>query len=198
MESMDTCWKELIPTILRSYLHWKYPPSSEGRPPTDPTPPPQFELPPHSWCDACSTEAASDCESINVDPPADDDITAADVPPAPSDYDLELDCIDFFNPRSSVKIARTSRQTAAEALVCRGFLGGTPDKPTIAVSLDTLQLFYDIRQFKASYSVEAFTKMVCYKYKASTDALARLCTHGHAVLPDPIPEALPESNLPQL
>ncbi len=105
--------------------------------------------------------------------------TAADprqteTPRERSSYDLDLECIDYFSAKKSVVIPRTSTQTAAEALILHGYFGSSPDQPTFAISLATLQLFHDIRRFKASYSVEAFTKMVCYKY------MVRIVMLGHS------------------
>lgn len=165
---MDSRWKELMPIIVQSYLHWKYgatEPSSE----------------PHHPSSEASTGPANPHRQSNTEPavPANplvdraesfsraSDPAPADTVPAASEYDLEVECIDFFKPRDSITVPRTSRQLPTEALVRSRFLGATPDKPTITVSIDTLQLFYDIRRFKASYSVEAFTKMICYKYVVS-------------------------------
>ncbi len=84
-----------------------------------------------------------------------------------SEYDLQVEPIDYFSPRDTAIVRRSSTQNPAEALVLNGYLGAVPDHPSIVVSLDTLQLFHDIRRFKPSFSVEAFTKMVCYKYIVS-------------------------------
>ncbi|KAI0684178.1 hypothetical protein BC835DRAFT_1409208 [Cytidiella melzeri] len=46
-----------------------------------------------------------------------------------------------------------------------GFLAKSPSKPTIAISLKTLELLYRLRQRKASYSIEAFTKVLCDYYQ---------------------------------
>ncbi|KAI0700240.1 hypothetical protein C8T65DRAFT_709710 [Cerioporus squamosus] len=88
----------------------------------------------------------------------------SESPEEPSEYDLHVEPVDYFNPRESAIIRRSSSQNPAEALVLKGYLGSVPDHPSIVISLDTLELFYDIRRFKPSFSVEAFTKMVCYKY----------------------------------
>ena len=88
--------------------------------------------------------------------------TPLDAPSSPG-YDFDLDRIDYFSDETSLHVPRTSEQGPAEALVRYGYLSPTPDQPTIAVSLETLELFHNIRRFKPSFSVEAFTKMVCYK-----------------------------------
>ncbi|OSD03883.1 hypothetical protein PYCCODRAFT_1424523, partial [Trametes coccinea BRFM310] len=56
-------------------------------------------------------------------------------------------------------------ETHAEALVLSGYLGTSPLQPSLAISLKTLELFRRLRLFKASFSVEGFTKLLCYYYK---------------------------------
>ena len=101
---------------------------------------------------------------------------AATDPGPPSEYDFEVDCINYLSDESTVLVRRTSTQGAVEALVLNGYLAATPDKPSIAISLDTLQLFHDIRRFKASYSVEAFTKMLCYKQYVARSIIPTHCS----------------------
>ncbi|RPD78575.1 hypothetical protein L226DRAFT_457563 [Lentinus tigrinus ALCF2SS1-7] len=146
---------------MRSYLHWRYSAEDPDAPSApEPTSRPSREPSPAG----SAVDQHPDDETIERSPDNADCPTVPDAEPESSDWDLEVECIDFYNPRETIIIPRTSRQLPAEALVRNGFLGATPERPSIAVSLDTLQLFYDIRRFKASYSVEAFTKMVCYKY----------------------------------
>ncbi|KAI0371593.1 hypothetical protein BV20DRAFT_1035224 [Pilatotrama ljubarskyi] len=51
----------------------------------------------------------------------------------------------------------------AESLVLNGYLSTTPIRPSMAVSLKTLELFRRIRLFKASFSMEAFAKLIPYR-----------------------------------
>ncbi|KAI0363067.1 hypothetical protein BV20DRAFT_1040098 [Pilatotrama ljubarskyi] len=81
-----------------------------------------------------------------------------------SEYDFDIDVLDIYTRTRRVHITRSPDQTAAEALVLHGYLGTTPINPSLAISLNTLELFRCIRLFKASYSTEAFTKLVCYMY----------------------------------
>ncbi|KAI0686688.1 hypothetical protein BC835DRAFT_1417541 [Cytidiella melzeri] len=46
-----------------------------------------------------------------------------------------------------------------------GYLAKTSSRPTVAISLKTLELLYRLRQRKASYSVEAFAKVLCDYYQ---------------------------------
>ena len=87
------------------------------------------------------------------------------MPPPPSlDYTVEV--FDLRTLHTSVTIPRLSDMSStAKALVLAGYLGTTPVMPTLAISLDTLELLRVIRMFKASYSVESFIKLLCYYYK---------------------------------
>ncbi|THU88228.1 hypothetical protein K435DRAFT_821711 [Dendrothele bispora CBS 962.96] len=79
-----------------------------------------------------------------------------------SGFDFGIEVLDIHNLARSALIQRDENTEAAVALVQAGFLGNTPEQPSIAVSLRTLQLLYDIRLFKASFSIEAFTRVLCH------------------------------------
>ncbi|KAH9847481.1 hypothetical protein C2E23DRAFT_741522 [Lenzites betulinus] len=79
-------------------------------------------------------------------------------------YDFDIDIVDIYTKKKTVHIKRGADQTTAEALVLHGYLGTVPISPSLAISLDTLELFRCIRLFKASFSTEAFTKLLCYMY----------------------------------
>lgn len=53
----------------------------------------------------------------------------------------------------------------AEALVLAGYLGTTPQTPSIAISITTLELYRRLRLRKPSLSVEAFSKVICDLYE---------------------------------
>ncbi|KAJ4492156.1 hypothetical protein C8J55DRAFT_556601 [Lentinula edodes] len=55
----------------------------------------------------------------------------------------------------------------AVALVRAGYLGCTPQRPSLAISLRMLELFYTIRMFRPSFSIEAFTKVVCHVHSVT-------------------------------
>ncbi|KAI0746795.1 hypothetical protein C8Q80DRAFT_1220069 [Daedaleopsis nitida] len=131
---MDTRWQEQLPMILDSYMRWK----------DDHTPPsPTADLPSNSNTHGADIDAEGDAVM--------------------SEYDFQIDCIDFEQFRTSVTIRRCPHESPAVALINNGFPAATPVRPTIAVSLKTLELFYDIRRVKASFSVEAFTKLIPFR-----------------------------------
>ncbi|KAL7280958.1 hypothetical protein ACG7TL_005907 [Trametes sanguinea] len=102
---------------------------------------------------------------------------------ASSEYDFEIEVLDFFTRQHKAYIKRSPDQSTAEALVAHGFLGTTPISPSIAISLETLELMRCIRLFKASFSTEAFTKMLCYRYYLEGEDPAEwdrfLCVDGN-------------------
>ncbi|KAI1782537.1 hypothetical protein LXA43DRAFT_1103887 [Ganoderma leucocontextum] len=81
----------------------------------------------------------------------------------PSEYDFEIDVLDL-DTLQTVRLVPRRELPAAEALILDGYLAASPEKPTIAVSLATLEMFRTLRLVKPSLSVEGFTKFVCYKY----------------------------------
>lgn len=52
-------------------------------------------------------------------------------------------------------------------LMRHGWIAKTPEKPSAAVSIKTLQLFYRLRQRKSSLGAEAFAKVICDYYRVS-------------------------------
>ena len=89
------------------------------------------------------------------------------IPPAePSEYDFEIDVLDVNSLEINHLVLRRGL-SVAEALVLDGYLGASPEKPTIAVSLAALELYRTLRLVKPSLSVEGFTKFLCHKYCVS-------------------------------
>ncbi|KAG1781486.1 hypothetical protein EV702DRAFT_1041995 [Suillus placidus] len=96
------------------------------------------------------------------------------VPPSPSlsaspsSYDFEIECIDLYTLSNTTRIQRNANvKTVSEALVLNGYIGATPQSPSIAISLRTLELYRRIRLQKPLFSAEAFTKVLCDLYNIS-------------------------------
>lgn len=98
---------------------------------------------------------------ITVDTPS-----AATPPnnPSLSDFSFNLEVLNIYTLDETVRIPCTDRETPIQALIKSGYLGNTPVTPTLAISLRTLELFRRIRLRKSSFSVEAFTKVICDLY----------------------------------
>ncbi|KAI9063698.1 hypothetical protein FKP32DRAFT_1676382 [Trametes sanguinea] len=89
--------------------------------------------------------------------------TPADLDIDP-DYSFTIDVIDIYNLTASTTITRSADCSAAVALVRHGYLGNAPVHPSLAISLKTLELFRCLKLVKASFSAEAFAKLICYQY----------------------------------
>ncbi|THU89328.1 hypothetical protein K435DRAFT_821451 [Dendrothele bispora CBS 962.96] len=79
-------------------------------------------------------------------------------------WDFGIEVFDIYDLSRSALIPRDSDTEASVALVHAGYLGNTPEQPSFAISLHTLELLFTIRLYKASFSIEAFTRVLCYTY----------------------------------
>jgi hypothetical protein len=61
-------------------------------------------------------------------------------------------------------------QLANVTLIENGLLGTSPVQPTVAITLEALELYHQIRRRQASFSVQAMTKVLC--------ALHNVCISG--------------------
>ena len=86
-----------------------------------------------------------------------------------SSFDFSIDTIDLYTLQSTHTIHRTAHMKTAVALMTQGFLSNVPLRPSIALSLKTLELYRRLRLRKPSFSVEAFAKVVCDLYMVSKD-----------------------------
>ena len=77
-------------------------------------------------------------------------------------WEFSIQIIDIYSLTHEASIHRDSETKATSALVQAGYLPASPESPSVAVSLRTLELFYTIRLFKPNFSVEAFAKTVCH------------------------------------
>ncbi|KAK7438741.1 hypothetical protein VKT23_017871 [Stygiomarasmius scandens] len=80
-------------------------------------------------------------------------------------YDFGIDILDIHTMARSALITCDETTEASVALVLAGFLGNSPEQPSLAFALPTLDLFFTIRCFKASFSIEAFARVLCHLYK---------------------------------
>ncbi|KAI0707556.1 hypothetical protein C8T65DRAFT_576556 [Cerioporus squamosus] len=87
--------------------------------------------------------------------------------PAPKDPEIlpateEFQVLDIYSTATTASITRD--RSLVEDLVLHGYLATAPLHPSLAISFKTLELFRLLRTFKASFSTEAFTKLLCYVY----------------------------------
>jgi hypothetical protein len=92
---------------------------------------------------------------INIDPITPPDPTLA----------FEIAVIDLYTLDRVKAVHLRQDQLAGVVLVEMGYLGSSPDKPELAISLKTLELYTILRRRKPSYSFEAFAKVLCDLYQ---------------------------------
>lgn len=83
---------------------------------------------------------------------------------ATAGWEFSIPVVDIHSLTRSATIHRSDETKAASALVSAGYLAASPESPSLAVSIRTLELFHAIRLFKPNFSVEAFAKTTCYLY----------------------------------
>lgn len=97
-------------------------------------------------------------------PGTDHDSGGTNQPSPSTGHEVEISVIDIYTLSTSIKLSCEGNQTTASTLVGLGFVGNAPFKPSIAVSLKTLELYQILRRRKPSFSIEAFTKVICDLY----------------------------------
>jgi hypothetical protein len=87
-----------------------------------------------------------------------------------NNYDFDIAVIDIFTLQSTRRIPRTAMERTAPALVRCGYIGNTPEQPSLAISIKTVELFRKLRLRKPSFSVKAFAKVICDYYMVCLEA----------------------------
>lgn len=74
--------------------------------------------------------------------------------------------IDIYTLSTSIniRVSSTGEDTTASALAELGFIGNAPFKPSVAISIKTLELYRVLRRRKPSFSIEAFAKVISDLY----------------------------------
>jgi hypothetical protein len=97
------------------------------------------------------------------------------LPPSVSQVDLPFffnlgvfSCIlvDYVHVRS---VNQCDDELANVSLIKAGYLGGSPVQPMLAVSLECLELYHQIRRRKPSFSVQAMVKVLCALHNVSLE-----------------------------
>lgn len=129
-----------MPELVSAFLKWKYP----------------------------SADRTQDTPPADAPTPTESDEDQSDEDLVDEDLSFTLQLVDIYSLGQEVNVNRMAAVSVAGALVSQGFLGNTPLNPSVAISLKTLELYRRLRLRKASFSVEAFTKVICDFYAVST------------------------------
>ncbi|KAJ3523486.1 hypothetical protein NM688_g8722 [Phlebia brevispora] len=136
-ERQMTTWDAIIGTLVDTYLAKQYPRPYPVYPCNEPEP---MDTRP-------DTSGAPDLENTTAD----------------SEYTVQV--YDLWTLESELTFTRKPDSVSpAIELMALGYVAKTPKRPSVAISLRTLQLLYRLRQRKASFSIEAFAKVLCDYY----------------------------------
>lgn len=82
------------------------------------------------------------------------------------DLAITIQVIDIYLLDSCAVIPRVSVDTDIVLnILASGYIMTAPVHPSLAVSIDTIELFHCLQLRKASFSVEAFSRVICNYYK---------------------------------
>ena len=86
--------------------------------------------------------------------------------------DFSISIVDLYSLKTSADILRSAEsKSPSEALALSGYIWNSPINPSLAVSIRTLELYQRICLRKASFSVEAFAKVICDMYSVSSSSV---------------------------
>ncbi|KAF9789733.1 hypothetical protein BJ322DRAFT_1001037 [Thelephora terrestris] len=90
--------------------------------------------------------------------------TGTNNPSPPVSSEVTILVIDIYTLSTSIKLPSAEDQTTVSTLASLGFIGNAPFRPSVAVSIKTLELYHVLRRRKPSFSIEAFVKVICDLY----------------------------------
>lgn len=105
-------------------------------------------------------------------PPERNTSTSGTSSPAPDEETgilLDINVIDIYTSQQTrlrVQRASTSISPAVD-LMQHGYVSNSPVNPSYAISIKTLELYRRLRLRKASFSAEAYTKVICDLHSVS-------------------------------
>ncbi|KAJ3726723.1 hypothetical protein C8R42DRAFT_694341 [Lentinula raphanica] len=80
-----------------------------------------------------------------------------------AEYSFTINVVNLHTLATEQQISGDENTKATVALVHVGYLGTAPEQPSLAISLQTLELFHTLCLFKSSFSVKAFAKTIPYR-----------------------------------
>ncbi|KAG2028905.1 hypothetical protein BDR03DRAFT_906698 [Suillus americanus] len=87
---------------------------------------------------------------------------------APTDEDntiasnmFHVDVVGISDFARAITIQQRPNEPANAALLRMGLLGCSPLRPTIAIRIECLELYHQIRRRQSSFSIQAITKVLC-------------------------------------
>ncbi|KAG1771378.1 hypothetical protein EV702DRAFT_1181467 [Suillus placidus] len=76
-------------------------------------------------------------------------------------HHFHISKVDVFDYHPVCEIAQNHEEMANIALLRVGLLGCSPTTPTVAITLQCLELYHQLRRRQSSFSIQPFTKVLC-------------------------------------
>ncbi|RXW18867.1 hypothetical protein EST38_g6987 [Candolleomyces aberdarensis] len=86
-----------------------------------------------------------------------------------TDINFTMELIDMFTQETQLNVTVPDNETIVPHVIAQGYLATTPINPLVAILLQTLEFYKILRERKPSFSVEAFTKVLCDLYEIAMD-----------------------------
>ncbi|KIK34196.1 hypothetical protein CY34DRAFT_98437 [Suillus luteus UH-Slu-Lm8-n1] len=83
-----------------------------------------------------------------------------DVEPESSAHQFHISTVDVFEFQPVRTITQHDEEVANAALVRVGLLGCSPTVPSVAITLQCLELYHQLRRHQSSFSIQAFAKVL--------------------------------------
>ncbi len=157
-ERVAANWAEMLDGMIEAYITKTY-----GNEPATPT----SNVPRSSAAGCNNTTTTADLSLSSITNNHGDAEHSGDLP-RDTQYDFNIRVIDIYTLERIVTIRPPpGTRSGAAALVLQGYIGASPISPSVAISIRTLALYHRLRLQKPSFSVEAFTKVLCDEYMVS-------------------------------
>lgn len=175
----EAIWNAIVEPLADAFLRYKY-----GAPGTPGSPPASTEGAGSPGASNSTPDSPATPYILSGDTNESPALTSADtIPSAPPNpphdtssvasadgqqisYTVQVFCL--FSLEKSATILRPPESVSPLLdLMANGYVTKSPAQPTVVVSIKTLELLYRLRQRKASFSIEAFAKLVCDYYQVS-------------------------------
>lgn len=88
-----------------------------------------------------------------------------------SSSSFQVQAIHLFS-RSVVSVPQHPNELANVALLHMGYIGCSPQRPSVAISLEVLDLYYRLRRRHPQLGLQAFTRVLCDLHNVRTPLIA--------------------------
>ncbi|KAG2737755.1 hypothetical protein P692DRAFT_20883222 [Suillus brevipes Sb2] len=92
----------------------------------------------------------------------------------PSHHTFSVSGVGIMDFSPHLLIQQQDNEVANAALLRHGFLGCSPVQPTVAIRLECLELYHQIRRRQSSFGIQTFTKVLCALHNVTYSSSLRV------------------------